>query len=115
MSYDATLQNFKVTVAATPALIEFEVGAVPSRIEVENLSTGAFGSWSAQMNDGALFVKSDGGGGGGVGLKTADGITVINNTEDKVQGFSLGTLADFNDNAGEELSVSVWASDNANA
>lgn len=107
---NSNVQNFKVTVGATPEVIEFQVGAEPSRIEIENQSTGAFGSWNDEMSDNSFFVKSAGGGAGGVGLKSANGVSVINNQENKSQGFSLGLLPDFNDEPGEVLTVSVWTS-----
>ncbi|MBT8450231.1 MAG: hypothetical protein KJO69_11100 [Gammaproteobacteria bacterium] len=90
--------------------IYMELGAKPKKVEVVNLTTGAYGLWTEDMNDNELLVLLAGtGGSGGTGMKIANGISIQDSLED-VDGnmepltVALGALADFNDTALEELS-----------
>lgn len=102
-------QSVKVTADSVNGL-RFLLGHKPKKIEILNLTTGAVAVWNDTLNAGEIFVLSAGGGAGGVGLKTANGITVISdildaNGEGLPAGFDLGALADFNDTTTETLSV----------
>jgi hypothetical protein len=102
------IETLKVT--AKNDTLQFDTGKLPKHIVILNLTTGARLEWTKVMNDGEAFVTSAGGGAGGVGLKTANGITLVQDEVDAngvglTHGFRLGALADFNDTTTEELSV----------
>ena len=97
-------------VVAKNDILQFDTGKLPKSIVILNLTTGARAEWNKEMADGEIFVTSAGGGAGGVGLKTANGITLIVDEQDvdgqsRTHGFRLGALADFNDTTTEELTV----------
>lgn len=89
-------------------VVQYTLGSSPKKVEVLNKTTGAYGFWLRGMNNGDFFVVDAGGGSGGTGLKTSDGISVKDDIEladGTMQQVSveLGTLTDFNDTASEEL------------
>lgn len=96
------------TITLDGQVVQYNIGASPKKVEVLNKTTGAYGFWLRGMNNGELFVVDAGGGSGGTGMQTSDGISVrddIENADGTLQEVTveLGTIADFNDTASEEL------------
>ena len=99
-----------VAVVAKNDILQFDTGKHPKHIVILNKTTGARAEWDKTMADGEIFVTSAGGGAGGVGMKVANGISLISEEVDAdgvglTHGFRLGALADFNDTTTELLSV----------
>lgn len=103
MNYNAAPFRESVTVAGTPAVIKFDCGFIPALVLVMNRTNGAYGVYSSTQADGSLHQVTDGA--GAATFATSDGITPVTGDAENQKGFTLGTLANFNDTASEVLDI----------
>lgn len=86
------------TVAGTPATITVNCGFRPAVVLVINKTNGHVGLWAYGMTAGHLMVLT-----GSLDPRTSGGVTPVENTYGSTDGFTFGTLTDFNDTGSEEL------------
>ncbi len=103
MNYNASPYKVTKTVAGTPAEIFCDCGFIPAMVIITNRTNGAFGVYMATMADGSLNQISDGT--GTSAMRTSAGVTPVAGDPETKKGFTLGTVANFNDAAAEVLDI----------
>jgi len=106
MQYNNAPFKKRVTVAGTPAEIKFDCGFIPGLVIIINQTNSAFGIYTSEMADASLNQITDGA--GTSARPTAAGITPVTGDAENQKGFTLGTLANFNDTGSEVLDVFAW-------
>jgi hypothetical protein len=103
MNYSGAPFTASVVVAATPAVIKFDLGFIPSVVMITNRTNGASAIYTNKMADASLHVLSNGA--GTAAFLTSAGVTPVVGDVEESAGFNLGTAANINDTATEVLDV----------
>jgi len=104
------MNNMKtLSVTATNAAMEINIGFLPSKVEIMNVDNGAMVFWNSGMDTGE-FVKDTL---SARTLETTNGIAhtsqgVAGVTQTAAKGITLGAAADINDTTTETLIVHAW-------
>ena len=107
MQYNGPVKPILLT--SNGAAVDIALGYVPGRIEIINRTSLAKLVWTNMVDAGKAYKEVAA---GTRTLEASDGITIISNQEGKVDGFTLGAMADINDTNAEVLEINVMRATN---